>query len=149
VATLKVVAVGTSGADLPETVRGLTGNFATSRFDVELGTRYAVYSICMWSGGTLHYLLDPFGDSRPSWYPADLFNIEDASMPTVWRFGYRGVAPEGAPASVSAIWGYPEMVEESSHYFLLQDRDCRALDVFRDRKREMDLRLGPEAGVGP
>lgn len=131
---MRCLCTANTGADLPEPVLRLTRNYPTSRFDVTSGREYEIHSICVWSSGTLHYLVVDDSTGHPSWYPADLFVLTDRSIPSGWHFDYRGYDSEGNSSPILAILGYPEMVERREHYGLLQDRDRAALRVFREQQ---------------
>jgi len=136
---MRVLCIACMGADLPALVLGLTRNLPTSKHDLTVGNEYVVYSICTWAGGTLHYLVIDDSTGRPSWHPADLFTVEDGSIPDSWRYGYKGYSADGSPRPILAVWGYPEMLGPA-HHDDLQDRESEAMHVFALRKTEIDRR---------
>jgi hypothetical protein len=115
---------------LPESHREL-GYSQSTRFDLKRDRVYFVGGICIW-GRAIHYLLDPEEDGFPGWYPASLFKIVEGKLPSNWHFTFR---QEPATRSISAVWGYAELMSPS-HFEALVERNPEALGVFRERWRE-------------
>lgn len=130
---MRVVCVGTLGSDLPAVALGRTANFPTSQFGVVIGSEYTVYAMRLIGSGVLEYLVDPDGDNRTHWSPADLFTVSDPSVPDWWLFRY-----EGNYEGILALWGYPEMVLSDTHHDDLIEREPDACAVFSRRRAEAD-----------
>lgn len=99
-------------------------------FDVVVGQEYIVYGQSIFAARLL-YLIDPDEDSRPNWYPPELFEISDGSVPPSWKFAFcSGQYLDG----VGAIWGYEELVANAGHLDGLWERDPAALLSFARQK---------------
>jgi hypothetical protein len=99
------------------------------KYDLTVGDNYKIYSQCVFNKH-LMYLLDPADNSKPNWYPAHLFEITDGRIPSNWQFRYY----EGSEGDVSAIWGYPELIQIDEHFNDLSEREPAALLIFANRK---------------
>ncbi len=107
----------------------------TTDFQIKFGTILIVYSISYWEN-VLHYLtLDNSTASLPDWYPAELFEAVNQSLPVDWHHNYFG---EDDPRGVQALWGYREMVMDYAHYNDLIERKDEAIRIFLRRKNEME-----------
>lgn len=103
---------------------------SNTEFPLKIGKQYSVYSICLWEG-VLKYLLIGEED-LPSWYPAELFEITEKTLPFEWYCDVTiGMSLEG-------IWGYKEMVYDDNHFDDLLERDSDAIKIFLSRKKEME-----------
>jgi len=100
------------------------------KFPINIGEEYAVYSMLM-CRGHLNYLLSNIAH----WYPAELFEILDNSLPPTWFFEFSIDEDESFQ---TAIWGYKEMIFNSEHHDALFEREPEALEVFQERKKEID-----------
>ena len=107
-----------------------------SQFDLAAGQAYTVYAICTWKACALLYLCAGEGDGNANWYPAELFELTDGSLPSSWKFGYYGF-----DSDVSAIWGYEELIEGNEHFDLLAEHHDQAVSVFTRRRTEIDAEL--------
>lgn len=100
-------------------------------YDVTIGNIYEIYGQMIY-GGILYYLIDPDGLYKPNWYPSDLFEIYEGSIPSNWHFKtISGCSVD----DVSAIWGYFELVENPDHFNSLAEREGMALKIFESRAR--------------
>jgi len=108
-----------------------------SKFNVEIGVEYTVYSMILW-GGSLDCLLSPNDSECPSWYPAELFKVTNHLLPFVWYFNFEEYKNYKGEIAQKAIWGYKEMVSDSDHHIALTESKPEALNVFQKRKRQID-----------
>jgi hypothetical protein len=127
---MNVRCVANTGKDISEKTFAIGYSLETI-FELEVGRIYTVYGICLWKG-SLHYLLMGGEHNYPSWYPSELFNVVDKLLPIEWYFDYFKTL------DITAIWGYKELVKEDNHFDDLMERDKKALEVFLNRKREID-----------
>lgn len=99
--------------------------------EIKMGDVYMVYGIYMNNQGVLNYLLfDMYG--KPSWYPAELFEVVDSLLPVEWYFRF------DPGEEIEAWWGYKEMVLDKKHYEDLVEREDQAIRIFLKRKKEID-----------
>jgi len=131
---MKVKCVANSGEDLSEQTIKL-GYSKDSKFNIEIGETYNVYSMTMWKG-SLDYLL--CSKETPSWFPAELFEVTDYLLPFMWFFTFDKYKNYKGEESQMAIWGYKEMISDSEHYVALTEGKPEALEVFFERKRQID-----------
>jgi hypothetical protein len=111
------------------------GNSPNAVFNVTFGREYTVYAMCIWKY-VLHYLILNDETQRPDWFPFELFQLDDARLPSNWCFGFIGGQPEWP---IEPVWGYPEITLDSgTHYLALMERDASALDIFARRRLEID-----------
>ena len=115
--------------DIPNNIMNNNG-FIETVYDLSVGMEYRIFGQSMFKE-KLSYLIDPRDDSTPSWYPAELFYIIDSTVPLHWEFQF---FPEASRDSLGAIWGYPELVHEESHYDDLYERVPEALLIFARHK---------------
>jgi hypothetical protein len=99
------------------------GNFETSRFDITIGTKYVVAGLILWKS-TLNVLLCD-NHNLPNTYPIELFEIEDGSMPSWWRFG------RFKDEKFQAVFGYEQLLDMHYWDLLIGQRDKAAVDAFR------------------
>lgn len=131
---MKVTCIGNTGRHLPNNYL-VSGNSINTEFQVELGSTYIVYGICLWDDNTLHYLLLGEPEDPPSWYPAELFHVSDNLLPMEWYFSFHSVRENRV---ITAIWGYKELALDLQHYDELIEREKHAIKVFLARKKEID-----------
>lgn len=132
---MKVTCIGNNGRYLPEKYLA-SGNSIETIFQVSLGELYIVYGICLWDDDdTLHYLLMGKNENLPSWYPAELFQVTDKSLPFEWYFNFNSVREQSL---LTAIWGYEELVKDPKHHDALIERESDAIEVFLKRKSEIE-----------
>ncbi|MDQ0882388.1 hypothetical protein QFZ73_003399 [Peribacillus sp. V2I11] len=86
----------------------------------EDGIRYLIY-------------VDSEVPAFPLWYPAELFEVSDNTLPDNWHYKFNGII-DGA---VSAIWRYEELVFSDSHFDGLGEQDVKDIGLFLKRKKEM------------
>ncbi len=107
-------------------------------FGLEVGKEYLVMAQLV-TKGQLWYLVDE--NSRPSFYPNQLFRIVDASVSNGWFFKLYAQDDGVYPFEKEMIWGYHELVFDSGHYERLVDRDEEAMRIYFRRKIELDKKL--------
>lgn len=135
---MKIRCLGNRGSQLPEAVLSFPGVTTDARYDIEVGAEYVVYATCCWTDCSWHYLIvDDAGHDRPSWYPADLFEIVDGRFPPHWMMSYFGWGDWPRSVSLKAVIGYAEMMDPA-HHDALQDRREEALRLFAVRRRETE-----------
>ena len=82
----------------------------------------------------MHYLVVE-EDGNPFWFPAELFVVEDTSLPKEMHYKYFGLQDK---RGVIAFWGYKEMVLDDQHYVDLIEGESKAIEIFLKRKKEID-----------
>jgi hypothetical protein len=130
---MKIKSVATLRKDLnPKTQEALI----TRDFELPLGKVFNVYGISVWNN-VLSYLIveDAESESKPFWFPAELFVVEDTLLPAGFHHKYYGLRDK---RGVNALWGYKEMVDDSQHYIALIEREAEAEEIFLKRKKEID-----------
>lgn len=103
---------------------------------LELGKSYNVYGISLWRNG-LNYLIDvPLNDKpSPEWFPVEHFEIIDFALPNNMYFrNFETTDKRG----LKALCGYNELVYDYSHYEGLIEMDESAIEIFVQRKEEID-----------
>ncbi len=128
---MRVKCIGTLRKDLHQKTRDV---LITQDFELPIGKIFTVYSISIWKG-VLHYLIVDAEDPRPSWFPAELFIVQDTMLPKETHYKYFGLNDK---RGVNALWGYKEMVLDDQHYVDLIERNSEASEIFVRRKREID-----------
>lgn len=96
-----------------------------------------VYGISVWRN-TQHYLIFSIDEIFPTWLPADLFEVVDPRMHYEWYFAYFG---DNSSNGLKLLIGYKELVLEESYYADLIEADKRAIQIFLQRKKEIDEEL--------
>lgn len=109
------------------------GYTSSSSFDLEIGKEYVVYAVSLWKG-ILNYLVVGEG-LFPHWYPLELFRLTQNKMPPCWYFA---CFSEEQGFEIGAIWGYKELVNTETHFDDLANLDKGALDIFVQRKKQID-----------
>jgi hypothetical protein len=93
-------------------------------FHVSPGHRYRVYEMAVFNGGVILLLVDD--NRQPVWYPAELFDVEDGSLPAGWHFAFR----DGGDSGMQAVWGHPRLVSDPELDGLLAGHDSEAEVIF-------------------
>lgn len=130
---MKVKCIANSGHNL-STKALQAGHLKTTDFQLNIGEESSVYGISIWKG-IIHYLTFDNHNTLPFWNPADLFVVTEPLLPLEWYFQYYG---EQDNNNLSAIWGYKELVEGTNHYTSLIEREDKAIQIFLNRKKEID-----------
>lgn len=98
-----------------------------------VGSQYQVCAMSLYCGSIMVLLYD---DTRsPSWFPIGLFDVIDNGLPADWGFASYPASP-----ALQALWGYPEMIDDDSHYDAILERDETALAILTARCRAGDGR---------
>ena len=127
---MKIKSIATLRKDLhPKTQEALI----TRDFELPLNRIFTVYGISIWKD-VLHYLVVE-EDGNPFWFPAELFVVEDTSLPKEMHYKYFGLQDK---RGVIAFWGYKEMVLDDQHYVDLIEGESKAIEIFLKRKKEID-----------
>ena len=129
---MRVVCTANHGSALSAKHFEKSGNTPFSEFDLKIGEEYVVYGIIV-SKGLLSYLV--IGTARfAQWYPADLFKVSQSKLPDNWHFVH---FREDQGFLVEAIWGYEELTKPD-HFDALSDMQPSAINIFIERKKEID-----------
>jgi hypothetical protein len=129
---MRVLCTANRGSNL--TVKHLQGGYTTSsEFDLQIGKEYVVYGISLWKELLVYLILGE--GTYPHWYPSELFRVTRNELPPDWYFVRRS-QEEGY--DVIAIWGYQELVNSEDHFDDLSNLEQRAIDVFVERKKQVD-----------
>jgi len=127
-------------ADLADHQRGRTWLEATT-YHLTPGRGYLVLGMSVTETRLMIFALDD--TEFPGFYPAGLFDIASQPTPARWMFAVRdGMRASGTDVwanPVQAVWGYPELVEDPSHYTRLVEGEAAARDVFQRRLAEANL----------
>lgn len=116
---------GNSGAALPASALGASGNTSNSRFNITVGEQYDARAMALWTYGLGVLIVDDTG--RPNWKPLDLFVVFDGGLPDNWEFT---IVSQREP--VLALWGYPALIHDPRHHDDLIDRKISAFRRFLD-----------------
>lgn len=81
----------------------------------------------------LYYLVDING--KPNWFPNELFEVTDNSLPTQWSFK---IFNDESDVDVYCIWGYDEICNNEEHYDQLIERENEALMIYFNNKRKIE-----------
>jgi hypothetical protein len=117
-------------------------------FDVEVGSLYDVYAMCMFRDGLHVLVVTKWG--RPNWLPMGLFDVIDSKIPAHWEFAYFPSAPltaVGRPG-FQAVWGYPAATRPD-HLDGLVERDKHALEVFEEERQRLADQQKPTPPPAP
>ena len=117
-------------SDIPSDIRS-NDNLLTALFDVRVGEKYDIFGQAIFNKKLL-YLIDPDDASKPNWYPAELFEMVDGTLPETWEFD---CFPDQFGSDLGAIWGYRELVCDPDHFNELAERTPDALLIFANYKR--------------
>jgi hypothetical protein len=129
---MKVICTGNSGENLPPRYLGHGYSRATA-FDLVIGTEYTVYSICLHQGSLAYLLAGEGPGRRPEWYPAELFQVTNGELPSIWQYAFYGFESQ-----LNAIWGYDELVNVPEYFDDLSNLEESAELIFWKRQQEID-----------
>lgn len=115
---------------LPLTVTNI-GDTAETKYPLKIDEIYTVYGQGILNN-VLNYLIIGTYENLPSWYPAELFEVEDSQIHFEWHYKYY------KEFIASALWGYNELVNDKNHYIDLIEREDQAIRIFLKRKKEID-----------
>ncbi len=131
---MKVLCIANRGEALPEHyLDARIPRGPQSEFFVTIGKTYVVYGVeC--SRGQVWYYID---DDDRHWYPirkpAPLFQVVDGRLSTYWSIR----VSEGKHGSVAWLF-FEEFISDKLFYDRLTDRSDREVEIFKQRKRQMD-----------
>ncbi|MCF2530796.1 hypothetical protein [Yinghuangia soli] len=133
---MKVLCVGTTGADAPAEFLRLSGNRPEARFNITLGREYYVHAMALWASGLGVLVIDDTG--KPNWKPLGIFEVVDPRLPANWGF-----AELDPTAYVRALWGYPTLVRDIGHHDQLINRSRSAFAVMKQESEGFQLDSPP------
>lgn len=102
-------------------------------FPLTVGAQYVVVAIAIEAGIPWYYLHDDDDLSWPVWYPGNLFNVVDGSLPPSWVYGYVRISRDSQFSLIS----FPEWAEDRFFYERLVDGDAATEDIYAARRREI------------
>lgn len=107
--------------------RARSGNSYTQENEdlIRVDHAYRIFGMAYYGGDLLVLVRD--GTRKPNWYPVQLFDAVDESIPADWKFGLR----DGGAHGLQALWGYPTLVRDVDHYVNLIEREPEALEIFQ------------------
>lgn len=115
-----------SSWELPEASRP-TGWSRHAQLHVTQGSEYPIFGMGVFER---HLWIMTMDDTElPNWYPADVFEFGVQEFPPHWEFVFFHDS-YGSFTTWTARWGYPELVQDESHYMALVERDPAALGIF-------------------
>lgn len=125
---MQVVCKANSGASLSSRVLAARVASTETEYSIKIGRVCTVHGISV-AHGVVHYLVIPSDGAFPVWYPAELFDVTDYSLPGDWYFDYYGTEH-----GIDAMWGYRELVLDPDHHDdLIGNRGPKAVGVFAER----------------
>lgn len=132
---MKIKCTSTNGYTFtPRSIRKYGTDMKTDHQQITLDKIYNVYGIILYEEGLDYLIYDDY--DMASWYCAELFEVVDHKMPNTWHHRYFGISDE---ISLSAIWGYHELVFSVEHYNGLLEQEREDVYLFYKRKKEIDL----------
>jgi hypothetical protein len=109
-----------------------------TEFFITVGKEYVVYGV-EFALNQIWFYID---DDQHHWYPirkpAPLFQLIDSRLSKYWRIGIS----EGKHGSVCWLF-FDEFISDPYFYDRLTDRAAAEVEIFRERKRQMDAEFGP------
>jgi hypothetical protein len=110
------------------------GNTIETQFQINIDDVYTVYGINVWRNTVGYLILDKW-KTNPFWIPAELFEIVDNRLPPDWYYNFYNYKED---TWINAIWGYKELALSLDHYSKLIERYPEVLNIFKQRKKEID-----------
>jgi hypothetical protein len=105
-------------------------------FRITVDKEYIVYCITMLNNSIWYYILqDVELMDYPIWHPAELFEVVDSGMPSVWKFG---IQENESNRLLQPMISFPEWASDIYYYDRLTDRDEEAVNIFRRYKEIID-----------
>lgn len=114
-----------------------------SKFRLEIGKNYTVHGI-QFSDNKWRYIFAEQDDYYPDFFPVELFEIVDHSLPQMFHANLKIVKNEENQGSISAIFSYKEMALNEYHYEDIvipderDDADLNARETFYKRRDEIN-----------
>lgn len=102
----------------------------TTYEEIEEGKSYYVYGIIHFEGGFRYLIYDDHETAY--WFPSELFEIVDRTIPDNWHFKFNGQNND----PVSAIFGYQKLMDDD-HVEGLAELNQRDMDIFLLEKEKM------------
>lgn len=128
---MKIRCISNSGRTLSQAALDL-GNSNKTQFPIRVGDVFNVYGQHIYKG-VLSYLIVGTYENLPSWYPVELFEVEESMFPLEWYYQFYGY-----DKLISSIWGYQELIYDEEHHDNLIEREDKAIRIFLKRKKEID-----------
>lgn len=126
--------IGNYGKHLPPAVLSKSGNTERSNFHLTIGRQYTVYAMAQWVSGFGLLVIDDNED--PRWKEIELFDLADRRIPVGWEF----VKIDEEFSQVLALWGYPSLIRDPSHYDdLAEGKSCAMTEFLNERERRAFL----------
>lgn len=117
--------------ELPEHQRNRADQYSGD-YPVTIDRTYAVGGMMISENRLLFLIRDD--DGAPLFAPAAFFDFTVQDIPAGWKFALTpGIRVPNASLwnhPVSAVWGYPDLVDDVRHVAALGDGDRHALAVF-------------------
>jgi hypothetical protein len=120
-------------------VNTITSNeFDYKNLGLLVGEIYLVMAMILYKDTKyLYYLIDING--KPNWFPNELFEVTDNSLPTDWSFR---IFNDQNDVDIYCIWGYDEICNNEEHYDQLIERENEALMIYFNNKRKIEEQMG-------
>jgi hypothetical protein len=116
------------------------GETDRSVYPLTVGARYVVVGMGLWENILSVLVRDDWGG--PCFAPAGLFELGVHRLPSGWLFGlFSGIRASGQQIWTdprSAVWGYPELVNDPAHAGALEEGEAAALSVFAVRMEQAE-----------
>lgn len=104
-------------------------------YGLELGKEYIVMGIVTYKSSQVPYfLVDENG--RPSWFPHQLFDLIENTIPGNWFLKINGVTEY---SDIYSILGFEELCQDETYFDQLQDRVSGAMGIYFRRKEELKM----------
>ncbi len=118
-------------AELPQHQKNRIDRYS-GEYPVSIGKVYAVAAMMIYENRLLFLIRDDHGG--PRFVPAAFFDVTSQDVPSWWRFalgeGIRAADSSHWDMPVSALWGYPEFVDDVQHVNDLSEQIPAALVIF-------------------
>jgi hypothetical protein len=129
---MKVVCIDVDGSNLPEQYSEL--GYSSESIYIKLNQTYTVYAMHLWGSLLMYLVVDD--NLLPDWYPSHLFKVTDDKIPfDSWHFN---TFEPGPNRTISALWGYEEIVRSPSHFEDLIERNPGSMEIFLKAKAAID-----------
>lgn len=102
------------------------------RFQVTIGSEYAVLGIELYRDALQILVPDDSDFRRPQWLPIELFDVVDDAI-AGWHFKMFTHGSQAFEAGFRARWGYAQLVDSDRHRDGLEGLDRDALAIFGNR----------------
>ena len=127
---IKCIETNSTGIDRNEVHTISAYPFDFSNYGLNVNDTYEVMAFILYKNTKyLYYLIDING--KPYWFPNELFEVIDNSIPGHWFFKNFTNEQE---VDIYCIWGYDEICNDDNHYDALIERDSEALKIYFQQK---------------